>query len=187
MLQYRYQWNGARIGQGLSVFNLLGTDFTGNINAANTALRTWFNTIRTGIPDDVTITPPSEVLQINDEDGVLQDVQGLTALGSVTGQSTAAFSANAGRVVRWNTPVVVGGRRLFGRTFIVPSVGVFNNTGNVDSTTITSDAAAHATLISSLATNGLPLGVWSRKNGSIHEVNNGVTLTRPSTLKTRND
>jgi len=187
MLQYRWSWQGGRIGQGLSVFNLLGSDFTGNINAANSAIRTWFNGLRTTIPDDVTISGPPEVLQVNDADGQLIDVQALTPVAAIVGSSTAAFASPAGRVVRWNTPVVLAGRRLIGRTFLVPSVAVFNVTGSIDPATITADAALHAALVSTLQSNGTPLGVWSRKNGSIHEVSSGTTLARPTTLRTRND
>lgn len=187
MFEFVAQWNGSRIGTGFSVFHLLGSEFTGSAAAVSTAIRTWFQGMQSTIPDDVTISFPSEVQEKDQATGALLDIVAITPAATVTGSFSSSYPANSGTVTKWSTGLVVNGRRLNGRTFLVPRAGCFTVNGNVDGTVITADATRNATLITALTTAGNPLGVWSRTGGTIREVTSGATLVRPSTLRSRND
>lgn len=187
MFEYSPQWTGSRIGNGATVLHMLGSDFTGSAAAVTSAIRAWFQGMQSSIPDDVTISFPSEVFEKDAATGELLDVLTITPPATVTGSFSSSYPANAGCVVKWSTGIVVNGRRLNGRTFLVPRAGIFTINGNVDGAVIAADATRHATLISALTAAGNPLGVWSRTHGTIREVSGGATLVRPSSLRSRND
>lgn len=190
-LTYRPQWSGSRIGQGFTVFNLNGTDASTSteINAAAAAIRKWFQSFQATIPDDVTISFPSEILVKDPSTMELEGVKAVTAPANVTGSFSSSYAANAGRLVKWQTGQVLGGRRITGRTFLVPSGGIFDVNGNVSGTVIGTDATAHTTLLSEL-TASIPLVVVAK--GTVTDyvpvaVTSGATLGRPTNLRSRND
>lgn len=190
-LTYRPQWSGSRIGSGFTVFNLEGTESTTSETAENaaTAIRAWFNSLIATIPNDVSITFPGEMLVTNAATGELESVLPVTPPTGIVGDYSGAYAANAGRLVRWQTGAVLGGRRITGRTFLVPSGGVFTDGGNVGNSVIDSDAIAHAALLTALGAS-CPLLVVAK--GTVTPVVpipvvSGATLPRPTNLRSRND
>jgi hypothetical protein len=187
--QYVVQWTGGRIGLGASVFHI-GVSSPAGMNWANvnTAFGAWFTALRASTPNEVSWTFPFEVKTIDEATGALTGVFSIPQRASITGQDASTnWSSSSGRVVKWSTGAVVGGRRLSGHTYLVPSGGSAMSEGSVQNTIITSDGLAHAALISSLAAESAPLVVWSRAHGAEALVTGGATLARPSTLRSRND
>lgn len=185
MLQYRARWSGGRIGSGYSVFNVdgaIGNDLQGVADE----IRLWFSSRSSALPNDVTISFEAEVKELTVA-GNLISIGAVTAPGSVTGGYSGDWSSSSGRVVRWTTADVVGGRRLIGHTFLVPSAQFTDSSGSVLAGTISADATAHAALIAGLSGNGTPLVVWSRRYATTGEVTLGQTLARPVSLRSRND
>lgn len=188
MWRYKVSWTGGRIGSGVSVFHVGGATAVPDWTAANTAFRAWFNSIGTNMPNDVLFTFPSEVEKIDPATGALVEVVGIAAAASVQGSDASTqWSAPAGRLVKWTTGVVVGGKRQIGHTFIVPTAAGAFTEGSVSSGVRTTDATAHAALILALDNAQADLRVWSRKQGVSTHVTSGATLQRPTVLRSRND
>lgn len=185
MLEYRAIWTGARVGTGYSVFHMDGGAPQPKQDIAD-EIRLWFSARAAALPNDITVNFDSEVKELSLA-GNLLDVHPVTPPTAVAGSNSANWSAASGRVVRWNTSTVNNGKRLIGHTFLVPSVEVYGNDGNVLPATIAADAPVHAALISGLSSNGTPLVVWSRRYAATGDVVTGTTLARPVSLRTRND
>lgn len=186
--RYKVLWSGGRIGSGVSVFTIGAGPTEPTWAAVNTAFRNWFTAIAVNVPNDVSWTFPVESESFNPMTGGLETVVPIPqAAGLVGGDASAQWAAPAGRMVRWNTGSVVGGRRLIGKTFIVPSAAGSFNEGSVTTGVRTADATAHTALLSALTAAGGELRIWSRKHGSAVPVTGGATLARPTTLRSRND
>lgn len=187
MYEFRANWTGGRIGQGVTVFHFEEGNDLFDANDVATAFRSWFNGMKTFIPDDVTITFPTELKKINPVTGDATEVRTVTPQAPVVGTDSIVFAAPAGRIVKWQTNAFNAGRRLVGRTFLVPSSGCFTTSGSVSSSAITQDATHHSDLINDLAAADALLVIWSRKNGTTGVVASGATQERPTTLRSRND
>lgn len=184
--EYTVRWNGGRIGLGASVFHFGGTDSPSAAFAAANAIRSFFDTIKPLLPNTIQITPDPEIRNMTAA-GVLTSVVSFTPPATVVGTGTGAWTNGSGGMIRWTTASVVGGRRLLGRTFIVPLNGSSFTGGNLTSAAIGSIVAAGNTLQSAMTANGTPLQVWSKKNAVTSDVIGNAVPSRPSTLRTRND
>lgn len=184
--EYVIRWTGGRIGAGASVFHMRGTDSPSAAFAAANACRGFFDAIKAHLPLGVTLTPDAEFKNLTAE-GVLTSVVPLTAPATVTGTGSGAWANGQGCMIRWNTPAVVSGRRLLGRTYVVPLLGSAFTGGNMNPTIQANIGSAASTLISSLASNGTPLQVWSKAHSVTADVIGGTVPARPQSLRTRND
>lgn len=185
--QYVAQWTGGRIGTGASVFHFESIGSGTAAQSLANAVRTCLQAVSGLFPTDVTIDFDSEVRELAN-DGTLIDVYPVTTPLQVIGTGAGTYANGVGVLVRHNTAVIAGGRRLLGRTFLVPVQGsAFANTGDVNGSTVTTVNNAFAALRTSAAGTGADLAVWSRANTLTAPVTNSVCLGRPSTLRTRND
>lgn len=186
--RYKVGWTGGRIGSGVSVFVIGAGTTQPTWSAVNTAFRGWFVALSSFVPNDVSWTFPVESESFNPSDGVLEEVVSIPqAAGLTASDAGTTWSAPAGRIVRWNTGNVVAGRRLIGKTFIVPSSGAAFSEGSIAGSVRTSDGTAHGALLTGLQAAGGELRIWSRKHGVAVPVTGGATLARPTTLRSRND
>jgi hypothetical protein len=159
--EYRAIWNTPGGGTGYSVFHTTDMVSSSNAQAAANAIRAWFNTLVGLFPDEVSITFDTEVLEL-DVTGNLLAVYAVTPPAQVTGTQSTTYNRAAGIRVDWGTGVILSGRRLTGRTYLVPvSSGAFDANGLVTSATVSAIQAANSTLLTSLDLVG-NLGVWSR-------------------------
>lgn len=162
--EYRAIWSTPGGGTGYSVFHF--QDVVSNTEAQNTAdaVRTFFNSLSGIFPDEVTISFDSEVI-VMDLAGTLTAVYAVTPPASVVGINASTYNRAAGARVDWGTGHIVAGRRLTGRTYLVPAgSSVFGLTGEVTSANVTAIGNAAAALIT--ATSSIkPLVVWSRTHG----------------------
>lgn len=131
------QWSGVNV-VGLAS-TVLHFDGAGVPPPDMTAIRAAFATVQSALPISTTITFPGDGVTIDDATG---DLSGTWSFGStpapVTGSSTDTSAAGVGACVNWTTGVIVGTRRLRGRTFIVPlSTFAYDQTGTITTAQLT--------------------------------------------------
>lgn len=127
MNQFRIEWTGAAGLPGVSTFYNVGTpqDF---ISKA----KTFFEAVKAFIPNDVTITFPSTGNVVNVESGNVVATWLAGQADPTLGAGSGTYAAPVGAVINWNTSLYVAGRRLRGKTFLVPCVGgVYDSAGRI--------------------------------------------------------
>jgi hypothetical protein len=150
------------------------------------SVRAFFDQIKGIFPDDVTISFPAEVKLLSLA-GALLGINPVTPPLNVTGINTSAFMAAAGVRIDWRTGAIVAGRRLTGRTFLVPTGStVFDTVGRVTAGNVTAVQTAGNTLQTSLTGSG-DLTVWSRTHAVQHNVVSNSVPTKGSVLRGRRD
>lgn len=152
-------WSGAGVnGAAVNVLHYaadVGDPDSGAISAAYVELRPILNT-------STSVTIPNSGDVIEDTTGTL--VRPWTSTLGGTALGTAAFNpaAGVGAVVGWTTGGIIDGRRLRGRTFIVPLATVAYD---ADGTLTTTAIAALEDFANALMASG-PLAVWHRPTTS---------------------
>lgn len=187
LLQYSPVWQGARIGTGYTVLHFKSEEYPTSMQGLVTAVRTWLDLMANKLPNDVNITFPAELIELEEATGQTLQIIPVVPPAGVGGVITSTFAANAGRLVRWQTGQVAGGRRVIGHTYLVPSANCYTDSGNIDGTTISADQTAHTDFLQDLTEVGTNLAVYSRKNGQAFIIGSGATQSRPTQLRKRND
>jgi hypothetical protein len=164
-------WPGA---PGVSTFYY---DDTVLIQPGLDALRAFFNAFVTYLPSGMTIQVPGSGDRIDDASGNLLGVWSATQPAVVTGTAAGAYAGNAGAVIHWLTSGFVNGRRLRGRTFLVPLVpGIANeNNGSLATAFLTAGNNAATTMLAAVGAN---LRVWHRPVGGAGGSSASVTAHR---------
>lgn len=160
-------WTGFNGAPGYTNFFFATAADASVADSLTAAVRTFFGDLTSMLPDSVTINVSGEVALIDEGSGVLESYVNANAEPtSVTGAQPGAFSAPSGAVVNWNTDTVNRGRRVRGRTFLVPlSNAVYQSDGTISNSYLPDLREAAATLMTN--TVGTPLVVWSRpRDGS---------------------
>jgi len=136
-------WPGA---PGLSTFYLAA----GSTNVA--PLLTFFTAIKDLFPAALTFTVPANGDAVDSVTNKI--VGGWTGSGGGTvssGHSNTAYSGTSGALIHWNTNAVLNGRRLAGRTYLVPLAGdQYFTDGSLVGTCITTLTTAGTALITAL-------------------------------------
>ena len=114
--------------------------------------------LASSLPSGVTVTVPNSGDIIEDTTGELTGVWSSTGGNVVTGTAPGPRAAGVGFCVGWATGGIVNGRKLRGRTFIVPIAGGAFDT---DGTFQASALAQFKTFANELQASG-PLAVWHR-------------------------
>lgn len=196
----RTGWQGTTGGPGLTqtfIADATGAAISSSqATSATAAVRTWFDAIKAYLPDEIilTVSPLVDSYDIVTGD-LVASVSATASPGSVTGTATVSFAMASGIKVNLNTNVIQYGRRVRGSIFLVPAAtSAFGTNGVVLSATRTAINTAGSTLISSLATAGLNLVVFSRprtvpttRNGSISIVSAFETSEKGAVLRGRRD
>lgn len=160
-------WSGFRGAPGYSNFHFAGdgTDSLG-LDSAAEAVHSFFEAFRIRLPTSVSIQiqPTAEV--IDEASGQILGSYDITELDPVTGGTSSMYSAATGAVVNWNTQAYRNGRRIRGRTFLVPlTSNSFDSQGDLATETLTSLRNGAEFLASGASV--LPFVVWARPiNGS---------------------
>jgi hypothetical protein len=154
-------------------------------------VRTWFDTIKTTLPTAVTIQFPTEMEEIDTATGDLVQALPIDVLTQVVGTTPGAFASPAGACVNWNTGHITNGRRLRGRTFLVPLAGTqYQTDGTLVDATRTTIVAASTTLVS--YQDNLVLAIWHRpvtggSDGEAAQVDSASVTDKVSILRSRRD
>lgn len=173
ILRVRSVWSGFNGAPGYT--NLFFRDFSATSEGDSTAsdeaasgavdrVRGFWGAISAALPDDVTITPEQTVDLLDDTNGRLIDSFTSSSGGSVVGGSAGRYSSASGAVVTWRTGGIREGRRIRGRTFIVPLAGdSYTTSGRLDPA-VRQIIQTAANNLASIA--GTPdLGVYARPSG----------------------
>lgn len=141
ILRVRSEWTGFNGAPGYT--NLFFRDFTTdgpggttgtveNATAAVARVQNFWGALASMLPDDVTITPDSNVDLLEDTTGELIDSFSATGAGPVEGTDSGGYQSAGGACITWRTGGIRNGRRIIGRTFLVPLAGsLFTTTGGL--------------------------------------------------------
>jgi hypothetical protein len=185
--EYRAIWSVPGGGTGYSVLHCQSFSLASNADDFAAATRAFFNSCAGLFPDDIQINFDSEVLELTDA-GVLTAVHAVTPPAVVNGTATGTFSRAAGARVDWATNQIVGGRRLTGRTYMVPlTAGSFDTEGVLTSAAITTLTTAAGTFITTMAATGSDLAVWSRTHATTAPVETASAPQKGAILRGRRD
>jgi len=149
-----------------------------DINTAPDSVRSFWEGMFSLIPADVTIKVDGVGDVIEDTTGALvgQWIFPAPAVVQCTGIGT--YAAPCGGLIRWETGVIKDGRRLRGRTFVVPLInGQYQNDGSLDPTTLTYLLSAAQILVTQQSAS---MVVWHRPFKGAPAV--GTKPARPSHL-----
>lgn len=185
--EYVARWSGGRIGAGATVFHFesIGSNAAAQILA--NGVRTFFDSLKGFLPQSINIDFDTEVRDLTSAGG-LSAVYPITKPAAVVGTNVSSYAAGTGLLVRHTTGVIAGGRRLQGRTFLVPIGSAnFTNTGEALPATQTTIAGYFATLKATAGGTGANFAVWSRKNATVAPIQVSTVVSRVTTLRTRND
>lgn len=170
ILRVTSEWSGFPGGPGFT--NLHFRDFAGSdgdgldptpadAQSAASKVRSFWEAIQAQLPSTVRVTVKPEVDVLDVATGDLVDSFQTNVLDPTQGDAVGAYTAAAGAVINWRTNGIRNGRRVRGRTFLVPlTFSSFGADGalNANTRTLITDAAAALS-----ASNGSPdLGVYAR-------------------------
>jgi hypothetical protein len=198
MLKVKVRWDGFLGSPGYSNFYFDTVDpnnFVTEVEAAEVAerVRVFFNAIKGRFPAAMTWSIQSDVDQVGETDGKIFGIESIPPIAPIAGAAVAApHSGTSGVVITWLTQGVRNGRRVRGRTFLVPtSNSVYENNGTLNSTIQGEFAAAAGTLRAPV--NGLQLTCWSRntapgvEDGESHLVTGSNVPDMAAILRSRRD
>jgi len=176
-----FTWSGIPTGPGYSVFYA-----TPNMGVA-ADLKLFFETIKGFIPTGVQIDCPTEGDQLDETTGTLTGVWTGGPGGSVVCNGAAQRAGGVGAVITWQTAGIVNGRKVRGRTFLVP---LFTDAYDVNGTlleTVRSTIQGAVDLL--VADTAGDLLVWHRPvggvGGSAHAVVSGRVSDTVAVLRSR--
>lgn len=166
MAKLTLDWTGFTGAPGYT--NLYFRDFSqggdidqGIVDGAITKTDTWINAWNPFLPSTVNVKINPQVEIIEDTTGQLVRFMTGAPFQRANGSGTGNYSAATGAVVNWYTTHVVRGRRLRGRSFLVPfSSSALNATGQIASGNAATLRTATNTFVSQ--TGAGDIGVWSR-------------------------
>lgn len=166
ILKVKARWSGFNGSPGWT--NFYFRDFADSEPTQQQAVdavartNTFFTAIKDKFTTAVSIAIQNDVEIVEESTGDLKNVLTVTAPAAIVGSNTiATFSGASGAVVTWRTGSVHGGRRVRGRTFLVPtSTALYQNDGTLDPAHRTGIQTAADALASGA---GSPdLGIWAR-------------------------
>lgn len=176
-----WTWSGFPGAPGYSIlYATPGAGISGDVQA-------FFTAVRTELPSSVSITGPTGGDSIDPVTGTLTGTWSGGTGGTINGMSAAVYAGPAGAVVTWLTDGIANGRRVRGRTFLVPlSSSAYQTDGSLLAGSLTAIQSAANALVSSAAGNLL---VWHRPvggvGGSAHAVTGAKVSDRVAVLRSR--
>jgi hypothetical protein len=199
ILRVKINWTGFTGAPGYSNlhFEQVADDpmTQSEVNEAITMTQTWIATFRAGMPPDCITAVDGSVVELDENYGTVQAFWNGTPAAAAAGTGPGSYAAGSGACVNWSTDGVWNGRRVRGRTFIVPlgSYGM-SSTGNLDDGKLTTWRAATQTFI-----NGgsfVRLVVWKRPtvvlgeplpDGGAYDVTSFTINDKAAQLRSRRD
>jgi hypothetical protein len=166
IIRVKINWTGFQGGPGYS--NLYFEPVpesdpwtTINVQAAVDKTQTWLATWRTALPATVVTGIDSQVAELDEQSGNIESFFTAAVVTPAPGTQAGTYSAPSGACVNWTTGGVRNGRRVRGRTFMVPiSSFAMSPDGTFENTFLGNWRAAAATFTGD--SNGNRLVVWAR-------------------------
>lgn len=189
----RTVWTGGPSSPGLTQI-AIQSDGTSNIDAAAAAVRTFWSNFAVSIPDGHTLAVEQLVEKFDEATGqLIGETLQANAPAPVTGTNIEAWAAGIGVRIDWGTSSIRNGRRVKGRTFLVPVTTTAFDTGGELNIDTRAAWLGHAIgLLDALETNGTPMVIWSRPSlkwpvGGISPVISAQVPRKPAVLRNRRD
>lgn len=137
LLRQRTILSGFQGGPGVATMYFL------DVATAIESVSRFWGALSAVLPNTVHITPERSGDTIEDTTGALTGSWLGGVVSAATGQNPGAYSAPSGAVVDWRSGTVLDGKRVRGRTFIVPlAAGGYQDDGTLSPGTIGTIQAA---------------------------------------------
>lgn len=164
IFRIQVRWSGFTGAPGYSAFHFdAATEGAGpTAQQCADAVRTLVASWSLYLPGGVSLQVESEVQRLEETTGELIGFEIITPGAAVSGSGTASWAAAAGAVLIWNTQGVRNGRRIQGRTFVVPMGGAgLSSDGSLAAAAQTAFQSGAQTFADSITA---PV-VWARPSG----------------------
>lgn len=157
-------WSGFTGAPGYTSFHFAAFGGGDVMDAEVARVRAFFSQLNPILPSSVRVQVQQETEVIDETTGVLIDYGAASdPVTVVEGNGGNSYSAPSGGLVSWNTGTVVNGRRLRGRTFVVPlATAAYQEDGTLTPVAVAALEDAAEALIGDGS--GPQLVVWSRPN-----------------------
>ena len=182
ILRVRSTWQNWPGAPGVTDFysrDLIAANFVNDV-------RSFFDAIKANLPSGLQIQTSGVCDIINEATGTLEGQDSTATPAVVQGTNAGVYAGPTGAVIRWTTAGFVAGRRVQGRTFLVPLVGQSDTNGTIISAVLTTLQTAADGLITAGAGDFV---VWSRprqfSSGSAHVVTGRVIPDLAAVLRSR--
>jgi len=187
-------WSNFLGAPGITKLSFIAATGDAGAVAATAAARAFFNGFAPTLPAGLQIQVSREVQEYDEATGtLLGEVVASVTPALVTGASAPAYAGGAGAFIGWKTGAIWQGRRVQGRTFMVPMAGIFEANGTPTSAYI---ASAQSVADALIADAGTTFAVWAKKfdktqdppvqtNGAAFQVLSSVVRDVASGLRTR--
>ncbi len=179
-------WSGFPGGPGVSVLHF------NDAVAAKPALKTFYTALITLLPNNVTVTIPNSGDTIDSGTGQITGAWSGGTTDAIVGTgSSTSYAAASGASVIWATSTIFNGRRLKGRTYLVPLASQAYDAGSLTSTAITTIQNAATALVGTVGVEmqvfHRPGPVGSGKLGGQALVTSALVRDKQATLRSRRD
>lgn len=201
ILRVTVRWSGFAGAPGYSAFHfssdagfwdggLLGDEAQAAADTAADRVANAFDTVGSHIPSEVSLAVESEVEIIDAETGEILGMVDVDAEVPSQPRGEGGYSAVSGAVVNWRTNQYRAGRRIRGRTFIVPLAGgAYQSDGTLTSAPLNTLRTFASEMVGSAG--GPEFGVWSRPRagagGVFAPVVSGNVPDMAAVLRSRRD
>lgn len=164
---------------GFSGLPGVATFYFGSAVTDMTAVRTFWDAVKSVFPTSVQIQVANVGDTINEDSGQIQGAWSGPAQAVVAGSGGAgSVNSMGGPMIKWVTPQVVNGRRPIGKTFLVPAVvGIYTSQGQIATGTITTLQTAAQALVTAYAGE---MKTWHRPDKATGHGGVGCTITAAS-------
>lgn len=185
------EWSGFSGAPGYSNFYFAAFGAGDEVDLEVARVRALFNTLPTYLPAGVSVRVLQEAAILDESTGELLGYsQATTQPSQVTGTGIGSWSAASGAVLTWNTETIARGRRLRGRTFLVPlAVAAYDTSGTLAQAFMTAATNGASALIGDGT--GPQAVIWSRPRGgaggSAGPITSSRVADRVSVLRSRRD
>lgn len=162
MLKITARWSGFTGAPGYSnFFFAAGGGLIGDQNQVAERVMNAFLMVGSILPTGVSVALESEAEVIDSDTGMIQEYRALDPIDAQEGIGSGGYSGASGGVINWRTDDLRFGRRIRGRTFIVPLAGsAYESDG-----TLTNSALQGLRAFGNAMVGGdldSEFGVWSR-------------------------
>ena len=166
-MRAKIRWTIPGAGTAFSILHF-GTDdgfnpVQADIDAVVTKVNAFVTTVKSVLPNVVSLQTLNEVEEIDANNGALISIWTAPSVAAQSGtaSATAGWAAAAGGVISWSTAIVHRTRRIRGRTFVVPmSTEAWDTDGTIKSVQLSTLNTAATNLRTPTAE--IELGVWAR-------------------------
>ncbi len=188
----KIRWSGFTGAPGYTIlhFDASTTPTQAGAQDVYDATATFASNLVSNLPTQVRLTTEAAVEVVDQTTNQLENIYNVTAAATSSGLASGGYSAAAGACIIWETGEVRNGRRVRGRTFVVPmSASLYETDGTLASAAITDLQQA----ASSLAGGGFSFGILARPtstgaaDGDFYTVSSGRVTDKTAILRSRRD